>query len=319
MSGMESLPPRTSLEIGDKGTGFASSSEIQCYLKTVCRQFDLEKNISYNSKVVEARWQEEKGTWSVKVEGLDAMGEYESDILVNAGGILNNFQMPDIPGLSEFAGPVIHTAAWDDKIDLVGKRVAIIGAGASAVQLLPAIQPLCSSVDIYIRTPSWICPPVGLPPGSVDNPSYTPAERHRFRKDAEYSLRMRKDMETEFNNMFAAFFKDSQEQNDMREEYRRYMTSLISDPDLQVQLIPSFEAGCRRINPSAPYLVALQKSNVHPVFDPITRIDENGVVLTSSEKQQEGERRPVDILISATGFDTSFRPRFPIIGRAGWI
>ncbi|WQF88077.1 Putative flavin monooxygenase, FAD/NAD(P)-binding domain superfamily [Colletotrichum destructivum] len=297
---------------------FASSSEIQHYLKAVCRQFDLESYISYNSKVAEAQWQEDKGVWSVKVEGLDATEVHQSEILVNAGGILNNFKMPEIPGLSDFGGPIVHTAAWDDSVDLLGKRVAIIGAGASAVQLLPAIQPLCRSIDVYIRTPSWICPPVGLPPGSIENPSYTNAEKRRFREDAAYSLTMRKAMETEFNNMFAAFFKDSLEQNDMRAQYQHYMSSLIPDLGLRARLIPSFEAGCRRINPSAPYLAALQKSNVHPIFDRISRIRKDGIVLASSERhQEEGDTHTADVLISATGFDTSFRPRFPIIGRGG--
>jgi len=228
--------------------------------------------------------------------------------------------MPDISGISEFAGPIIHTAAWNDSIDLASKRVAIIGAGASAAQVLPAIQPICGYVNIYIRTPSWSSPPFGLPPDRGSNPIYTETDKQHFRQDAAFSLQTRKSMEAKFNCMFAAFSKASPEQENMRNNFDRYMRNLIRDPAMQEKLIPHFEAGCRRINPSKPYLAALQEPNVQPVFDPITRISSEGVVIATADGDGNSIKTktyPPDILIAATGFDTSFRPRFPIIGHAG--
>ncbi|ETS85617.1 hypothetical protein PFICI_03642 [Pestalotiopsis fici W106-1] len=296
---------------------YADSPEIQQYLKDVCHHYGLARYITYNSEVTDARWNEEDGTWSVKV-GRVSTRVFYCEILVNAGGILNNYKMPAVPGLSDFDGPILHTANWDDSVDLRDKRVAIIGAGASAVQVLPAIQPTCQSVDIYIRTPSWICPPVGLPPGTLDNPVYTKDEMRRLREDSSHSLSMRKDMEDGFNSMFSAFRKGTPEQENMRQTYDAYMRELIKSPDLQAQLIPSFEVGCRRINPSAPYLVALQRPNVHPRFGNIVKIQREGIVAAGADRVEgKEELRAVDIIIAATGFDTSFRPRFPIIGRKG--
>ncbi|KAI1874170.1 uncharacterized protein JN550_002749 [Neoarthrinium moseri] len=278
---------------------YANSLEIQQYLKDVCRHHDLTKYITYNAEVTDARWSEEDGIWAVKV-GRDALGVFQCEILVNAGGILNNYKMPSIP------------------VDLRDKRVAIIGAGASAVQVLPAIQSICKSVDVYIRTPSWICPPIGLPPGTLDNPSYTEDDMRRFREDPAHSLFVRKGMEAGFNSMFSAFRKGTPEQENMRQKYDAYMRELIKSTDLQAQLIPSFEVGCRRINPSAPYLVALQKPNVNPRFGNIVQIQREGIVTAgSNDAEGKAELYPVDVIIAATGFDTSFRPRFPIVGRNG--
>lgn len=288
-------------------------------MKKVCNSFSLERYIHLNSPVVAAKWHEDQGQWKIQVAGAKA-GEYSAEILVNAGGILSHYKMPEIEGISDFSKTIMHSAAWDDQVDLTDKRVAIIGAGASAVQILPAIQTICRSIHIYIRTPSWISPPVGLPTErAVSNPLYSDEEKRRFREDAEYSLSARKAMEAAFNGMFAAFIKDDPAQMEMRKGYEKYMRGLLQDPELQSKLIPPFEAGCRRINPSAPYLLALQKANVHPVVDPIRRITSEGILTSSQQANGEVIEKvdEVDVLVAATGFDTSFRPRFPIIGRDG--
>lgn len=289
----------------DKPRSFASSSEIQAYLKGVAETFDLERFIHYNSEVTSARWSEASGTWTLTVNDQD---EVESEILVNAGGILNNPQIPDLEGISSFSGPQLHTAAWDSSINLTGKRVAVIGAGASAIQLLPQVQSLASHVDVYIRTPSWITPPVGLETCEFSNPIYTEAEIDRFKRDKRHYLQVRKNLEANFNSMFRAFMKLSPEQQSLRARLEQNMKTLIQSPALQKKLIPDFEAGCRRMNPGEPYLRTLQEHNVQPVFSSIDRITTMGVVA-------EGVERPCDVLILATGFNTSFRPRFSIFGR----
>jgi cation diffusion facilitator CzcD-associated flavoprotein CzcO len=301
---------------------YATSVEIQGYMKDVCEQFGLDKYMVFSTRVVSAQWQEGRGVWSVTVEGAST-SVYESEILINAGGVLNNYTMPDIPGLSTFSGPLVHTAAWDDTVDLTNKRVAIIGAGASAVQLLPAIQPLCKSIDMYIRTPSWISPPYGLPAdhNGAMNPEYTPEAKSAFRQDAALSLQTRKGIESKFNEMYAAFFKGTPEQQSLRGRYESYMRELIHDSELQEKLIPEFEAGCRRVNPSQAYLAALQEANVQPIFEPITCIVPTGVQ-TSSMQDSVGpgtvkSTHTADVIIAATGFDTSFRPRFSIVGSGG--
>lgn len=224
---------------------------------------------------------------------------------------MNNLKFPNLKNLDNFKGQLAHTAAWDDNINFREKRVAIIGAGASAIQTLPEIQATASHVDIYIRTPSWISPPAGAQFNGEHNHVYTEEEIAQFRDDAEHSLNTRKSMESSFNCMYRAFFKDSDEQKQYKKKLEARMRELIRSEQLQNDLIPPFEVGCRRINPGERYLDALQRENVEPVFSNIQEVTAKGI------HDMNGVERPVDVIIAATGFDTSFRPRFPIIGRNG--
>ncbi|OHE98473.1 hypothetical protein CORC01_06264 [Colletotrichum orchidophilum] len=286
---------------------YASSQEIQAYLDGVARHFDLHKFIKFNTLVTKAEWSEDSGTWSVNTADGSTL---VSEILVNASGILNNFQMPNIQGFENFAGPVLHTANWDSSVNLSGQRVGVIGAGASSVQLLPQIQTEASQISVFIRTPSWISPPVALSEANKPGHTYGTDEKRAFRDDGEDYLETRKGLESQFNGMFQAFFKADPGQKNMRQRFETRMRSLIQDKALQEQLVPKFEAGCRRINPGERYLLTLQEPNVEPVFDGIERITSSGIVAGGIEY-------PADVLIAATGFNTSFRPRFPILGRNG--
>jgi len=286
---------------------YASSSEIQAYFKHVAQHFGLDQYIRYNTEIVSAEWSDTSSTWKIGIAGRPSI---ESEILVNASGILNNPNLPDIEGYDSFKGPRLHTAAWDNSVNLRGKRVAMIGAGASAIQVLPKIEPIASHVDVYIRTPSWITPPVAAPEPDMTNHKYSAEEQERFRWNEKAYLETRKNMEAHFNGAFQMFRKGSDKQRELRRQLEERMKALIPDPDMQEKLIPKFEVGCRRVNPGEPYLAALQKSTVRPIFDPIERITPDGVMV-------DGELHPVDVIIAATGFNTSFRPRFPIIGRSG--
>lgn len=291
----------------DFGPRFASASEIQQYLRAFIQHFDLEKHITFSAAVNKAEWNSPQSTWFVDVESI---GRYECDVLINAGGILNNPNYPYLKNIDSFRGEILHTAAWNSDIDLRNKKIAVVGAGASAIQLVPALQPEVSHVDVYIRTPSWITGALGVEEENTTNRDYTEPEIQRYVNDAKYSLDQRKAMEAEFNGMYRAFFKSSPEQKDLRRRLDSRMRELIPDKDLQQSLIPEFEVGCRRLNPGEPYLAALQKHNVQPVFDNIEEITPNGI-------RAGGQERNVDAIILATGFDTSFRPRFPIIGTEG--
>ncbi|KAM0323762.1 hypothetical protein ACHAQA_008699 [Verticillium albo-atrum] len=286
---------------------FVSSGEIQSYLVGVARHFDLERFIRYNSKVSSATWSASAGTWTVEVENERPV---VSEILINASGILNNYKMPDLPGISSFAGPVLHTAAWDPTVDLRDKNIAIIGSGASGVQVLPQIQPLARSIKVYIRTPSWICAPLGVPEGITPAHRYAEDEKDLFRGDKGAYVQSRKEIESKFNSMYSVFFKSSPEQQDIRARFEERMREVIHDPALQESLIPKFEVGCRRVSPGEPFLRSLQKPNVEAVVRGIDRVTPTGV-------EAGGLFREADVIIAATGFNTSFRPRFPIIGIDG--
>lgn len=207
-----------------------------------------------------------------------------------------------------FKGPVLHTAAWDENVDLSGRRVAVVGAGASAIQMLPIIAKIAENCDVYVRTPSWIVP--SAEGDKKGNYAYTKDDKERFRDDAAFSLSTRKAMETWFNAKYPAFIKDGEEQKEWRSSLEQGMKSMLRDPALHDKLIPKFEVGCKRTNPGEDYLETLQMPHVQPVFDSIDRVTSDGIVAG-------GQLRTVDVIITATGFDTSFRPRFSIIGRHG--
>jgi cation diffusion facilitator CzcD-associated flavoprotein CzcO len=284
---------------------YASSSEIKGYLQAVAGRFGIDQYIRFNTKVVLARWSDTTNTWTVNNSDGSS---FESELLFNAGGILNNPQYPAIKGFSDFSGPVLHTAAWNNSVQLTGKRVGIIGAGASAVQLLPQIQPIAEKIYMFIRTPSWISPAVAMSDATRPDQLYRADEKRQFRDDELQYLTERKSLESQFNRMFPAFMKLSPQQQDLRNRFEARMKELIADERLQKKLIPNFEAGCRRINPGEQYLVSLQEPNVEPVFDGINCITPNSV-------QVGGKDHEIDILVAATGFNTTFKPRFPIFGR----
>ncbi|KAH7362827.1 putative FAD-containing monooxygenase [Plectosphaerella cucumerina] len=290
-------------------TFYAPSAEIRAYLKAVAFHHAVDKYMFFNSTVTKAQWNEGTSTWTVFVAD---QGEFESEILFNAGGILNHFQLPSISGLDTFKGPVIHTANWDEGTDLCDKRVAIIGAGASAIQTLPAIRAQVKNVDVYIRTPSWIMGQVleSMAPAGPGM-TYTEAEQSKFRDDPVFSLAIRKEMEAASNRVLKAFVRGSPEQIELRARLETRMRELVPDSALQASLIPEFDVGCRRLSPGEPYLEALQQANVSPVFDSIDHVTADGIITSN------GTLHPADVIIAATGFNTSFRPRFPILGRDG--
>jgi cation diffusion facilitator CzcD-associated flavoprotein CzcO len=286
---------------------YASSAEIRSYIKAVAFHYGVDKYITFNALVNKAVWHEEDSKWTVSVQG---QGDIDCEILINASGILNHVKLPVIKGLDTFRGPVLHTAAWDESTHLRGKRVAIIGAGASAIQTLPAIQNDVAHVDVHIRTPSWIMPPILESMATAKNLQYTSEEQAKFRDDAEYSVRVRKEMESASNKVLKAYVRGSSEQAELRAKLEENMKILIADEELQKHLIPQFDVGCRRLSPGEPYIKALQQPNVTPIFGEINEVTSGGIVSGMGH-------RSVDVIIAATGFDTSFRPRFPIIGKGG--
>lgn len=280
---------------------FATSGEIQNYLSRVVDHFDLKSHIEFGTSVNRCVWNERESKWLVDTEHNGILEtERKADILINAAGILNHYQYPDIPGLESYKGCLMHTADWNHSTDLEGKRVSVIGAGASAVQVIPQIQPLVKSLSVYIRTPSWI---TRLPSNFQDT-------EERLEDTAESYLERCKRLETYYNKLFPVFYRDSATQLQERKELSLWMENCIADPTLRRMLIPDYELGCRRISPGEPFLRALQEPNVKCVFDRIQGCNPDGL-------ETESGTETSDIIIAATGFNTSFRPRFPLLGQNG--
>ena len=287
---------------------YSGSGEIFNYFDNFCKKHSLRRYCKPLHQVNGANWNAEKGGYDVSildVENNKNIHDY-CDILINAGGILNAWQWPAIPGLDKYKGTLLHTANWDDAVDLKGKHVGLIGNGSSGIQVLPTIQPYVKKVTTFIREPTWVSPVQGL-----EQHRYTPQELHDFATKPGTLLAYRKQIETGLNGQFALFLKGTKTQN----ETKAYMLSQMKEKlggntFLEEKLIPEWGLGCRRLTPGVGYLESLSKPNVSVVYGEISSITENGCV-------SEGTEYPVDVLICATGFNTTFKPRFPIIGPTG--
>jgi cyclohexanone monooxygenase len=178
---------------------------------------------------------------------------------------------------------------------------------SSGIQVLPAIKNDAKTVINFIREPTWVAPPLGQ--------GYTPyseEERKRFANDPEHHLQTRKEIEQSMNKSFGMFHSGSMEQAQVRAYMESLMKEKIKNPKLEKLLIPEWSVGCRRITPGTNYLESLGDPNVEVVFGEITQITKTGVVCNDGS----GEH-PVEVLVCATGFDTTFKPRFPLIGWTG--
>ncbi|KAF2725703.1 FAD/NAD(P)-binding domain-containing protein [Polychaeton citri CBS 116435] len=296
---------------------FSYSPDIWKYLDKVCGTFNLRKYMTFNTEVVGCQWNEEKGEWKVSLRETKPNTpprEFEETchLLLHGTGILNNFKWPDIPGLKNvFKGKVCHTARWPSDYQSEqwkNDRVAVIGSGASSIQTVPSMQPHTKHIDVFVRTGVWF---VEIASNYGANKEYTAEEQDRFRRNPRALVVHAKDIEDQVNGLWGVFFKDTDSQKEAQDTYRARMAEFIKDKRLLDGFTPTFGVGCRRVTPGDPYMEAIQKENVDVHFTHVESCTENGVV------GGDGIEREVDTIICATGFDVSYRPRFPIIGQNG--
>ncbi|RAH79614.1 dimethylaniline monooxygenase [Aspergillus japonicus CBS 114.51] len=263
---------------------YSGAPEILKYFKRVADEHGLHKYIRLSHRVVGASWNEHDEQWRVKVQrgdNPDDVFEDRGHILVNASGVLNKWKWPAIQGRETFQGPMLHSAHWDDQVELKGKRVAVIGSGSSAVQIVPTIQP------------------------------NTAKQKKILQNDPQKYLAYRKKIESELNSRFRFILNGSEEQANARAYAEKDMrTKLASRPDIADHIVPKdFAVGCRRPTPGNGYLEALCSDNTEVVSQSIAEITPRGI------KTTDGVEHEVDVIVCATGFDVSWRPSYPTIGR----
>ncbi|KAK0642619.1 putative sterigmatocystin biosynthesis monooxygenase stcW [Lasiodiplodia hormozganensis] len=297
---------------------YSRAPEILAYFKKVAEDYGLLKYVRLSHTVVGAAWDEEEQQWRVRVQrGADAddVIEDKAHVLINASGVLNKWKWPAIKGRETFKGPMLHSAAWDDRIDLAGKRVAVIGGGSSAVQIVPNIQPAVKSLSCFIRSTSWVTAGFGQRYAGKDgaNFNYTEEQKEVLRKDPKKYLTYRKTIESELNSRFKFIINGSKEQADARAFAEKEMRRKLSaKPEIADMIVPTnFAVGCRRPTPGNGYLEALCEDNVTVVSQSIQAITEKGILT------DDGVEHEFDIIVCATGFDVSWRPKYPTIGRGG--
>ena len=299
---------------------YAQQPELQQYFENVMDRHGLRPNIRFRTEVVRATWDDPAGLWRVVVRAADGTEEsLDARAVVTAVGQLNRPAMPDIPGIDSFAGPSFHSARWDHSVDHRGKRVAVIGAGASGFQIVPTIAPEVEQLTVFQRTAQWMFP----------NPNYHAkvgegmrwALRHLpfygrwYRFLLFYSgcdgglkgARIDPDWPHQDRSISAS--------NDVtRQIFTDWITSQVGDdPELLAKVIPDYPAtGKRTLQDNGSWLGALTRDNVELRRDPIDHIDERGIVMAS------GERFDVDLIVYATGFQMT-KVLFPMefVGRDG--
>lgn len=229
-----------------------------------------------------------------------------------ANYLASDWHWPNIPGLDQFQGHICHSAEWDHNYDYSDKRVAVIGNGSSAIQIVPSIQPIVRSMTTFIRSPTWISPNfAGENTKDGGNFKYSDQELKEF-EDPEKLLAYRKKIEHGFNKLYRALQYGTTEHEFYQGKSRQIMIDRLSgNKEMLDALLPSWAFGCRRLSPGDGYLEALQKPNVKAIFNAATAITANGVL------DANGVEHEVDAIICATGFDTSWAKKWPIKGRNG--
>ena len=267
---------------------FPQQPELLRYLKSVAGGSGLRAKIRFNSELQEARFDESRGTWTLR---LADGARLACRSLVLAMGPLSKANVPQIPGAERFAGPAFHSSRWDYAVDLRGKKVAVVGTGASAIQFVPQIAPEAAAVTIFQRTPPWIIPRNDRP---VE--SWRTLLRSRLRP---YAWLVRKTIYWMLEIRAIGFVVNPKILERREADIRRFLEHSVADPELRAKLTPEYRAGCKRILLSDDYYAALQRPNVELVASPLAEIRERSVVAA------DGTERSADAIVYATGFNAT--------------
>ncbi|KAL2007466.1 hypothetical protein VTN00DRAFT_8904 [Thermoascus crustaceus] len=295
---------------------YAPGPEIRAYIQRTVRKWNLDDRVQFNSKVLEAIWDEDSGKWKLKIEQNGAIKEDEAEIFVNGAGFLNKWKWPEIKGLENFKGKRMHTASWDESYDWTNKRVAVIGNGSSGIQCVSAMHSKVSKLVNYVRNPTWIS--INYCADKTKdghNFAYTEEEKRRFREDPKAHFALRKDLEHSINGFFYGMIRDHPLQIGLTAISKQQMEERMKNlPDTSIakRMIPEFRPGCRRLTPGDGYLEAFNNPNTRMCWEPIETITASGI------KTAEGEEQ-FDMIVCATGFDTSFIPPWKFVGRDGAV
>ncbi|OAG03250.1 FAD/NAD(P)-binding domain-containing protein [Paraphaeosphaeria sporulosa] len=293
---------------------YSYAPEIWEYLKEIERENGfIGKYIKLRHRIERVEWDDKIGKWRVQARNLESgeVVEDEAEFFINAGGVLNSWKWPDIPGLKEFKGKLMHSANYEEGYDLTGKKVAVIGAGSSGVQIVAAIQNKVDHLYHWIRSPIWITAGFAQTWAAKQgaNFKYSEAQLSYLQNNPKKYLEYRKQIENELNQRFKFILKGSPAAAEARAYSTQEMTTkLKNDPRLVDKIIPKdFNPGCRRPTPAPGYLEALTAPNATIFTDPINSITLNGFM------DHQGKQHNVDVILCATGFDTTWLPRFPFI------
>jgi cation diffusion facilitator CzcD-associated flavoprotein CzcO len=284
---------------------YAPGKELQAYAEHCIDKYGVRPKIRFNTKVLGARFDDDETLWHVD---LDTGATVTARFLVNASGVLITPNLPDIDGVDSFGGLTMHTARWDHTQDLSGKRVAIIGTGASAVQVIPEIAPIVNRLTVFQRTPIWCFPKPDVP--------LPPITRRLMRLPGGHAVqRLLSQAYVELTfTLPAQYFTVNPMAKHMDRVGKSFLRKQVDDPEVRDKLTPRYAVGCKRPGFHNTYLSTFNRDNVELVTEPIDKITGSGVATV------DGDTRDVDVLILATGFkvmDVDDMPTYPLTGAGG--
>ena len=278
---------------------FAGQAEIWGYLRGLVDDFGLGPHLALGTNLEAARWDGADARWHVST----SRGDLTADVLVPAPGALAEPRLPDLPGLDTFGGPAFHTAQWDESVDLAGKRVAVVGTGASAVQVVPAIQPVVDHLTLYQRTPAWILP--------RRDTALSPAARRLLRRAPAVQRALRAALYVRHEALGLAF-RNVWLARLVGKLVSLHLRRQVRDPALRAALRPTTTMGCKRLLLSDDYYPALTQPNAEVVAGGAVALRPGAVV------GADGVERPADVVVFATGFHVTDYPfGHALVGTAG--
>ncbi|MFD5141296.1 flavin-containing monooxygenase [Streptomyces sp. NPDC058378] len=270
---------------------FSGQQHIRAYLEHVADTFGLRPHIRLNHEVTVMRWDNDELHWVIEAANGSTV---TADAVVSATGPLSDPKLPDIPGLAEFPGKVFHSAQWDHDYDLSGKRVAVVGTGASAIQIVPEIQPKAGRLTLFQRTPPWVMP-------RMDR-AISGAEKWLHRT-LPFTATARRGLLWGIRELqVGAFTKHPDQLGIVERIAKSNMARAIKDPALRAKLTPSYRIGCKRILLSNAYYPALAQPNVDVVDSGLSEV--RGSTLVGSD----GTETEADVIILGTGFHVTDMP-----------
>ena len=285
---------------------YAPGTELKAYAEHCVDKYGLRSRIRLNTEVVAATFDDETHLWRLETA---VGGAFSARFVIGATGVLTKPKPPDIPGLDEFEGTVMHTARWDHREDLGGRRVAIIGTGASAVQVIPSIAPLVDRLVVFQRTPIWCLPKPDAPLGRKARSLLTwlPGGRRLTRLASQVFVEFTFPLPAHFDGV-VPLARGAERLG------RRYLRDQVLDPELRDKLAPRYSLGCKRPSFSNDYLATFNRDNVELETTAIEEITAGGL------RTVDGTEHAADVIILATGFkvfESGNMPPFAVRGAEG--
>lgn len=292
-----------SFEPYDWSRQFAMQYEILKYTNHLLDKYNIRENALTNANVTRLEYSEEDVEWTVSLEDGRM---FRAPVIINASGGLSQPNIPDFKGQDSYKGKTMHTSRWDHDFEYRDKNVAVIGSGASAIQVIPSIAPHVRNLYVFQRTPHWILP--------RPDRAFTNVERNTFRRFPALRKAYRNALFSRFEGRVIAFKYMTSVLKVFQKEGEAHIRKTISDPELRRKVTPDFLMGCKRVLLSSDYYQSLNRPNVHLLTreSGIETFNETGIATT------DGQQIDVDLIVYATGFHAAENHVvYPIIGRNG--